>query len=395
MLNEFPQNFLWGAATSAHQVEGGNYNNDWWVWEQSHPQLESSGRACNHYNLFLEDFDLAKKLGHNAHRLSLEWSRIQPREGIFSDQETNHYLKVLRALKEHNFQVMLTLHHFTLPQWFACQGGFLKRNAPKLFGTFIEYVVKKFSDYVDFWITINEPNIYASNGFLQGKWPPGKKNLRQYLRVLNILAKTHRLAYQKIHALLPEAKVGIAQNYVFFEPDRPLLDKLTCYLAQKFWNQSFYQKTNGWHDFLGINYYFHNRLRLGIKPPFWQVRNCNQKVSDLDWEIYPNGLYAILLELQKMNLPIYITENGLADKEDKLRPQFIIDHLEAIQRACSDGVDVRGYFHWSLLDNFEWAHGFGPRFGLVAVDYQTQQRIPRPSAYLYNDWIKKSAKNNL
>ncbi len=389
-MSHFPTGFLWGAATSAYQVEGNNYNNDWWAWEQSHPQMESSGRACNHYNLFLEDFDLAKELGHNAHRLSIEWSRIQSQEGTFSEQETNHYLKVLRALKERNFQVMLTLHHFTLPQWLSRKGGFLKRNAPKLFALFVEYAVKKFSDYVDFWITINEPNIYASNSYLQGKWPPGSKNLRQYLRVLNQLAKCHRLAYQKIHALLPEAKVGIAQNYVFFEPDRPLLDKFACHFARKFWNQSFYQKTMGLHDFLGINYYFHHRLRSSFKPPFFKVKNRSQKISDLSWEIYPDGLYHILLELQKMNLPIYITENGLADQEDKLRPQFIMDHLEAIRRACAEGVDVRGYFHWSLLDNFEWAHGFGPRFGLVAVDYKTLKRTPRPSAYFYRDLIRKS-----
>lgn len=386
-FSKFPPDFLWGSATSAHQVEGGNYNNDWWEWEQKR-KLESSGQACNHYNLFQEDFDLAKNLGHNAHRLSIEWSRLEPKEGEFSTKEIHRYREVFKALKERGMKIMLTLHHFTIPLWFSQKKGFLNPKSPDYFIRFVELVVKKYSDYVDFWITINEPNIYASHGYLRGDWPPGEKSYWQYKKVIKNLARAHRLAYQKLHSLLPEAQVGIAQNYIYFEPYKGILNKIVYRMAKKFWNNDFYKRTRGSHDFLGINYYFHNRIRAKLKPPFYEVKNENRKVSDLGWEIYPEGLYQILWELKKYNLPIYITENGLADREDKLRSRFITDHIEAIRCALDQDILVRGYLHWSLLDNFEWAHGFAPRFGLVEVDYQTQERTIRASARVYADLIK-------
>jgi len=389
MPKDFPQNFLWGAATSAHQVEGNNRNNDWWEWEQAHKNLESSGEACDHYTLFREDFDLAKSLGHNAHRLSLEWSRIEPEEGKFSEREINHYITVLKALREQNFQVALTLHHFTLPLWFSQKGGFLNHKSRYYFTRFVETVVKKFSDYVDLWITINEPNVYAGFGYLQGKWPPGEKNFHKFKRALKNLVKSHKKAYAKIHALLPEARVGIAKNFVYFEPAKSFFDKIACRLADKFWNHLFYKKTKGYHDFLGVNYYYRDFIRTKLHRPFYQTENESQNISDLGWEIYPEGLYQILLKLKKYNLPIYVTENGIADKQDSLRPQFITQHIEAISRALAQNVPVHGYFHWSLLDNFEWAHGFTPRFGLVDIDYKTQKRTPRESAYRYKKIIEK------
>lgn len=389
MSKGFPRNFLWGTATSAHQVEGNNIHNDWWAWEQEKEDITHSGEAANQYHLFQEDFELAKQLGQNAHRLSLEWSRLEPRAGEFSKTETLHYRNVLQALKKRGFSVMLTLHHFTLPLWFARRGGFLQAEGVKLFLRFVEYVVKKFSDFVDFWITINEPNIYAANGYLTGKWPPGKESLILYARVLRKIAQAHLKAYQKIHALLPEARVGIAKNYIFLEPAQNSLDKIVCSFGNKFWNESFYKKTKGSHDFLGINYYFHGRIQAKLRPPFFEMRNLDEHVTDLMWEIYPEGLYQILLELTKHKLPIYITENGLADQKDEKRKKFITDHLDALKRAIAQGIDVRGYFHWSLIDNFEWAHGFGPRFGLVEIDYQTQKRIPRKSAYHYQNLIQE------
>lgn len=394
----FPQDFLWGAATSAYQVEGNNYNSDWWEWEQKRG-LESSGLACNHYNLFQEDFEQAKGLNHNAHRLSLEWSRLEPQEGNFNTKEINHYLQVFKALKEKGFKVMLTLHHFTLPLWLAKKGGFLHPKSVFYFTRFTELAVKKFSDYVDFWITINEPNVFASHGYLAGDWPPGKKNFWQYKKVINRLAECHKQAYKKIHALLPEAQVGIAKNYIYFDAASSPLDKLACKIAKKFWNNVFYKKTKGCHDFLGINYYFHYKIQAQLAPPFYKMKDAisdtrNNAISDLGWEIYPEGLYHILWELKKFNLPIYITENGLADQKDKHRAQFITKHIEMIQKAIAQNIDVRGYLHWSLIDNFEWARGFSPRFGLIEIDYRTQKRTARPSARVYANIIENAKCKN-
>ena len=382
----FPPNFLWGSATSSHQVEGNNDKNDWWLWEKE-KGLEQSGKACDHYHRFAEDFALAKSLNQNSHRLSLEWSRIEPEKGEWNEAEIEHYIQVLKTLKAEGMQVMLSLHHFTSPVWFAKKGGFLKRKNIFYFQRFAELAAKKFSDYVDFWITINEPNVYASHGYLSGNWPPGKKSFWQYQKLIRNLAASHKAAYRKIHKLLPEARVGIAKNYIDFEAGESWADKIACRLARCFWNNVFYQKTKGCHDFLGINYYFHNRIYASPRPPFYVVKNENKKTSDLGTEIYPEGLYHILLELKKYKLPIYITENGLADREDKLRGEFITQHIAVIERSIAQDIDVRGYFHWSLLDNFEWAHGFAPRFGLVEVDYATEKRIIRPSARIYADKI--------
>jgi len=391
MFINFPSSFLWGAATSAHQVEGNNFDNDWWEWEQKRG-LESSGLACNHYNLFAEDFSLAKSLQHNAHRLSIEWSRLEPKEGEFNEEEINHYLQVFKTLKENDLKIMLTLHHFTLPLWLAKKGGFLNNKITFYFIRFIELVVKKFSDYIDFWITINEPNVFASHGYLVGDWPPGKKSFWQYKKVIRRLAHCHQQAYKKIHTLLSEAQVGIAQNYIYFDADKSPFNKIACRMAKKFWNGDFYQRTRGYHDFLGINYYFYYKIQAQIKPPFYKIQKDisapqNKMISDLGWEINPEGLYKILLELKKFNLPIYITENGLADQKDRYRARSITQHIEMIKRAIAQDIDIYGYFHWSLIDNFEWLHGFKPRFGLIAIDYPTQERVIRSSARVYANII--------
>jgi len=388
MSKLFPPNFLWGAATSAYQVEGDNKNCDWCLWEKE-KGLKQSGKACDHYRSFAEDFALAKSLNHNAHRLSIEWSRIEPAEGAWNEMEIEHYIQVLKTLKAMNMQVMLTLHHFTLPLWFFQKGGFLKRKNIFYFQRFTELAAKKFSDYVDFWITINEPNVYASHGYLLGDWPPGAKSFLKYQKIIRNLALSHKAAYRKIHSLLPEAKVGIAKNYIDFEAGPGVADKIACYGARYFWNGVFYKKTKNCHDFLGINYYFHDRVYASLRPPFYIVKNQNKQVSDIGAEIYPEGLYRILIALGKYKLPIYITENGLADREDKFRAEFITQHIAAVEHAIAQGIDIRGYLHWSLLDNFEWAHGFSPRFGLIEIDYATQKRTVRNSAKVYASLIKK------
>ncbi len=400
---KFPKGFLWGAGTAAHQVEGGNVNN-WSEWETRNAKrlakealsmkkvswhaadkkqeekdaemFESknyiSGRACEHYQRFEEDFDIAKSLNHNAYRFSIEWSRIEPKEGKIDEKEIEHYRQVLLALKKRGIEPFVVLYHWTLPVWFAEKGGWLNPKAPYYFDRFVKIISENLFDLVDFWITLNEPNIYGGCSFLLGIHPPQNKNVFKYFKVLNNLAKAHKLAYRSLHLIDLDCQVGISKNNVYFEGG--LLAKLAHY----FWNKYFLNKIKEKQDFIGFNYYYRNRvkwLRFG--------QNENKEVSDMGWEIYPKGIYCVLKDLERYGKPIYITENGLADAKDKKREKFIKEHLFWIHKAIKSGVDVRGYLHWSLFDNFEWNKGLWPKFGLVDVDYKTMKRRVRRSARVY------------
>ena len=369
----FPEGFLWGTATSAYQVEGGIENSD---WSEGFP----AGRACDHYNLYEKDFDLIKKLNQTAFRLSIEWSRIEPEEGKFNEKEIEHYRKVLSALKSRNIKVMVTLHHFTNPAWLAEIGGWENPEIVFYFSRFARRIFIEYFDFVDFWITINEPLIYTSKSYLEGTWPPKIKSFFLSLKVIKNQIVCHKEIFDIFHKLKSDVRVGIAKNNIYFEPfnSKSNLDKFNISINRYFWNQFFLDRVRNHLDFIGLNYYFH----LKIKFPS-QIKNENKVVSDINWEIYPEGIYHILKELKKYGKSIYITENGLADAKDNKRSDFIKDHLYWIHKAISEGIDVQGYFHWSLIDNFEWEKGFEPRFGLIEIDYQTLERKPRPSAKFY------------
>ena len=386
------EQFLWGAATSAHQVEGHNVHNDWWHWEQKHPEVENSGAAADHFNRFDEDFRLAKELGHNAHRLSLEWSRLEVTPGEWSQQALAHYRAVLTSLRAYGLTSFVTLHHFTNPQWLADAGGWLDATTLGRFERYAEFVARELGDLVDFWVTINEPMVYATQSFWYGNWPPQEKSLGKMLRVTSNLAAGHNRAYDAIHQVLPQAKVGIAKHFVAFLPENTwhLDDLLVVGAANWFFNRRFMNQTRRSHDFIGVNYYQTNTKHVTVFPPRVDEEPWEGLRSDMDWAIRPEGLTHVLLEAKRYGLPLYITENGLADAADSRRADFIRSHLRAVEAAQKQGADVRGYLHWSLLDNFEWAYGYGPRFGLVEVDYRTQQRTPRPSAYVYKAIIEQA-----
>ncbi|KKS69436.1 hypothetical protein A3A14_01570 [Candidatus Daviesbacteria bacterium RIFCSPLOWO2_01_FULL_43_38] len=391
---KFPEGFLWGAATSAHQVEGNNTNSDWWEWEQRvQPEEKRSREACDQYNRYEEDFDLVKKLGHNAHRLSIEWSRIEPEEGVFNQEAINHYKAELKALKDRGITVMLTLHHFTNPLWFAKKGGWESFRAPYYFQRFVKKIVPELKDYVDLWITINEPGVLMWGSYLSGKWPPQKKSNLASIKVLWHLMKAHKKAYKTIHKLIPNAKVGIAQNVQSFTAfhKHSLIEQLGVIFSDFMTNHIFFTFTKGRHDFLGMNYYFHNRLKRnkGIMPKIVDVSAYSKEVSDMGWEVFPEGIFNVLTDFAD-GLPIYITECGIATSNDDRRIRFLMQYLQEVYRAIQAGVKVKGFFYWSLLDNFEWADGFDPRFGLVEMDYTTQKRTPRPSALVYADIIKNN-----
>ena len=384
----FPKGFLWGAATSAYQVEGGNIHSDW-------ENFKSAGKATDQYNLYEKDFDLAKSLGHNSHRLSIEWSRIEPEEGKFDEAEIRHYIKLLKYLKSLNLTVMLTLHHFTNPKWFSQKGGWERGGNVKYFLRYVEKIVPEFNEFVDLWITINEPGVYMWQSYLMGIWPPQKRSKWIAFKVLWNLAKAHKKAYKIIHKLEPNAKVGIAHNIISFDAfhHHSVLEGIFEWGYDVFGNHLIYLLTGKTHDFLGINYYFNQYISFNGTarlPKIVDISVSKKDVSDLGWEIYPEGIFDILIDISDFHLPVYITENGIASTNDDRRVRFLIGYLKEIYHAIQLGVDVKGYFHWSLIDNFEWADGFEPRFGLIEVDYATQKRLVRPSAHVYEEIIKRN-----
>lgn len=390
---QFPRNFLWGASNAAYQVEGGNDHADWWQWEKKAGK-ENSGSACRHYDLYESDFDLAKGLHHNAHRLSIEWSRIEPENGRFSEAALKHYVDVILALRARNIEPVVTLHHFTNPVWLADFGGWTDKRAVFYFLRYAGHVVRALANHVRYWITINEPTIYFSHAYMLGVWPPQDTSIWKGLIVKNRLAAAHIAVYRMIHHVYKERKlsrpwVSIAQHMQAFVPCIGSVKNLfAAFLRHKWFNLNFIDRMvhRKALDFIGLNYYSRQLVELEK----WGFRNltldvCKShhhpvKKNSLGWDIYPEGLEELLLKLKKYRLPVMITENGICTSDDALRWDFIASHLRHIHKAMEQGVSVTGYLYWALLDNFEWDKGFGPRFGLIDVDYQTQQRTVRESA---------------
>lgn len=415
---QFPRGFLWGAATSAYQVEGGITNNDWAEWARAGKVAKSAGIACDHYNRFREDFDLAQEMDHNAHRFSIEWSRIEPEEGVFSNEAIEHYRDVLLALHERHIEPVVTLFHYTFPLWMAKKGGWESNELEDHFLRYVTRMAAEFGDLVRWWITINEPVVQAYKGWLLGQWPPGKsEDFPGAIKVVRRMMRSHVKAYHAIHEHRPDAMVSVAKHLLAFSPCDPdrfsdrisvrireylfnglLLDALHTGVMRVpglFWERLPSGRTL---DFIGINYYTRDFVHntgldfpgmLGNACPTGHHRHIGKRNS-LGWEVYPEGLAYFLRRLRRYKLPILITENGVPATNDNDRWTFIYLHLWQVARAIDDGVPLLGYLYWSLLDNYEWADGFKPRFGLVAVDYATQERTIRHSARLLAKVIRRN-----
>jgi len=408
---EFPKGFLWGAATSSHQVEGGQHN-DWSEWEKKNadrlaaesrhydnphwerfakqaadPKNYLSGAACDEYHRYEEDFDILGELHLDAYRFSLEWSRIEPEEGRFDGQAIEHYRQVISSLRARNIEPFVTLWHWTLPIWLAEQGGTSARRFPFYFERYAKKIAETLGDDIRFWITLNEPDVHTSFAYLLGQWTPEKKNPFFAIRAYCKLIKAHNLAALAIKSIRPDAQIGISKHQVYFEMARPtLVNKIIKFAADWPWNFYFLNRIDRHQDFIGMNSYQRKIVDNGLDVAGSGVDPESDKdriQTEFGWEYSPESIYGALMELKKYDKPVYITENGIADSTDGLRPRFIRDSLAAIHRAIGDGMDIRGYFYWSLLDNFEWDKGFWPRFGLVHVDYATQKRTIRQSARLY------------
>lgn len=397
-MANFPEGFLWGASTSAHQVEGNNLNSDWWHWEQNGHGRGPSGAATNHYSLYEADFDLAGRLNHNSHRFSLEWSRVEPLQNQFSPEGIGHYKQVVAALKARGIEPVVTLHHFTNPTWFSREGGWLNPEAARIFCRYARRMVEELSEDVKFWITINEPVVLCYFGYVKGIWPPGARSLREARQALANLLSAHLEAYRIVHDVyrekyLDSPMVSIAQNIQLFHPcarSFRLMNKFAVYLRDinvNYGPVDFLAKKKSL-DFIGVNYYGRQFLRFApfsASGLFAEECLCPEHSSramrnSLGWEIYPKGMLEVLLKMKKYRLPVIITENGVCTQDDNLRWYYISEHLKSVSEALLYDVDVRGYLYWSLLDNFEWHEGFVPRFGLVEVDYANFQRRIRKSA---------------
>jgi beta-glucosidase len=407
----FPRGFLWGTATAAHQVEGNNTNNQWWAWEQEPGRIlegSKSGLACDWWNgRWREDFDRAAETFQNAHRLSVEWSRIQPTPDRWDEEALDRYLEILRGLQERGIMPMITLHHFTDPLWISESGGWENEETVKHFEKFVRKAVETFKDYVSYWTTINEPNLYAFGGYLLGNFPPGQKSLPTTLRVMANLVRGHAAAYHAIHEIQPTARVGIAHHYRGIMPAKSWspLDRLFTSLMNSLSNEAIPQslakgvfrtplgnqripQAKGTQDYIGINYYTIDIVGFSPSQPGFLRRGFRpgstvSKTGFLANE--PEGMFDAIRWARQFGKPILITENGIEDADDSLRPAYLAQHIHQMWRAVNFNYPVKGYFHWSLVDNFEWERGWSQRFGLWALDEQTQGRRKRPSADLYGE----------
>lgn len=410
----FPPGFWWGTASSAHQTEGDNTNNQWWQFEQQPGavrQGDRSGLACDGWRNAEQDFDRMAALGLNAHRLSVEWSRIEPRPNEFDHTAIDRYRAMLDALRTRGIRPMVCFHHFTDPLWFYKRGGWEQAESPARFQRFVSKTAAALGDLCDWWLTMNEPLVNVAQGWFQGIWPPQSRNPVRAMRVYRHLLKAHGAAYHAIHAVQPDAEVSYAKAVRLFHGLRPnhpgdrYAAGLRRYLYEHVWFMAtvdgkirppvgapdFDPLLADSFDFTAINYYTHYLVRCTPNPLALfgkDLYSADGEYSDYGRngpysEYYPQGLAQICREVSAFGKPILITENGLPDRDDDLRPKWLLGHLAALHRAIADGCDVRGYFHWTLVDNFEWSEGWGLRFGLIELDPETQARRPRPSAALY------------
>lgn len=422
MIKKFPSGFVWGVSTAAHQIEGGLMN-DWTEWEQTHattfatdapskfaktspvweqikPEATSpanyiSGIADDSFHKYREDVGLMVELGVTASRFSIEWARIEPKEGEVDQTAIQHYKDVIAELRKHGIEPWVTTLHRTLPAWVAKQGGWANKKTVRDYGEYVTKLAEEFGSDVKFWMPLNEPVLNVGGGFVVGIIPPGKKNIFTALRAYGNMIAAHNHAYDILHKHIRDSQVGCAHAAVYAEGFQNkwynnALVALLHYLA----NWKFLNGIKDHVDFIGIQYYTRGVLKLTTKNFLPSIQNVPMPGprSDLVEEIYPVGLYNYARMIwQRYHKPIYVTENGIADRNDTYRAQYIKDHVAEIHRAIEDGIDMRGYFHWSLIDNFEWDTGFWPRFGLAAVDRQTLTRTLRPSAKVYSDIIKNNS----
>jgi beta-glucosidase len=388
MTTTFPNGFVWGTATAAHQTEGGNWNNDWWAWEHAPGTAveEPSGDACDHYWRYPQDLDLLAELGFGAYRFSLEWSRIEPEEDEWSRAELDHYRRMVDACRERGLLPVVTFHHFTTPRWLAAQGGWTNPVASERFARFCERAGTHLGDGIGMACTINEPNIVPLMGHLMGMFPPGRTDdLDGYARATDVLVDAHRRAYDALKGCPGDYPVGLTLSMSDWAAEPGHEDRIDEFRSE---HEDVYLEAARGDDFLGVQAYSRTRVgAAGVLGPEPGV-----EVLDMGYEYWPRAVEASIRHaVEVTGVPVYVTENGIGTEDDTLRVRYLRESLTGVARAIDDGLDVRGYFHWSLMDNFEWAFGYRLKFGIVAVDRATQTRTIKPSARWLADVIRANA----
>ncbi len=415
----FPDNFLWGTATSSHQVEGQNDNNDWWAWEHQPDRIlhnQKSGNACDWWNgRWKEDFDRAAEDGQNSHRLSIEWSRIEPGPALWDDDALAYYSEILQGALDRGLVPMVTLHHFTNPLWISERGGWENPETVKYFERYVHKVVSVLKEFVRLWVTINEPNVYMYESYGSGMFPPGKKDTQSWPHVARNLIRGHAAAYHAIHSLQEDALVGVAHHHRGFRPAnaRNPIERMMVRVRSRTFNNLFARAFTDGHmrllhwrdripeakksqDYLGLNYYTVEEFgfdpmnpgsffREGVLP-----ESAEKSPTGFIANI-PEGMRIALKWARAFGLPIYVTENGIEDKGDTIRPGYLLRHLLEVWKAANMNWQVKGYYHWSLVDNFEWDRGWTQRFGLWELDRVSQKRTRRPSSELYAEICKTNS----
>lgn len=379
----FPEGFEWGASMSGYQTEGQGENTDWWLLENK-GGAPASGRAADSWNRWRDDLDIACELGLTTFRISTEWARVEPENGTFDLEAVEHYAEVLREAKRRGLKTMVVLWHFTNPAWLAPGSDWVWYKTPSLFERYARLMAQHLGGLVDHWATINEADTYVWRGYIVGEWPPERKDAWQaaYLAYRGFAAG-HKRARRAIKDVLGnETPVGLTHLLAWphAAQTRGRFSAGTVMMWNLLANDLFLNMVAKHTDWLGVQYYHDSPAHLT------RIDNSDGSWphSDMGWRIVPEGLYEVVMRTwRRYRIPMMVTENGLADAADAQRARFIIDHLAWLHRAISEGADVRGYLHWSLIDNFEWSHGFGPRFGLAEVDYETFSRTIRPSARIY------------
>lgn len=406
----FPPDFQWGVATASHQVEGHNTNNQWWAWEHGPGHIaegHTSEKACNWWENAEADFDRAAAMNLTTLRLSIEWSRVEVAPGHIDTAALDRYRDMLRALLDRGLTPMVTLHHFSNPLWLAEKGGWTNPDVVPYFTRYVNQVVNALGDYATRWCTINEPNVYASLGYVTGEFPPGVRDLRTASTVLKHMLQAHARAYRHIHERQPDAEVGLAHNLRFFDPANPnnLRDRAAAALHDLWFNRTTPAAVwKGWWlpplgfgpafaqrhtlDWLGLNYYTRDLVAFDREGNIAGLARTEHspEAEPLEGgygELYPEGLARALKRLARLGIPIHITENGIPDRDDDQRPRALLLHLHQLWQAIQENIPVKSYYHWTLVDNFEWAEGWTLRFGLIELDPETQVRTARPSADLY------------
>ena len=385
---DFPDGFRWGTATAAHQIEGGNVNNDWWRWEHAPGSgvAEPSGDACDSWHRWNEDADLVVGLGLDHYRFSLEWSRIEPAPGEWSVSALDHYRRICDYLRDRNVEPIVTFHHFTTPAWLAEAGGWEKGETVDRFAEFCQRSAAAMGESIGRACTINEPNVVATMGYVMGMFPPGREDPGAAKAVSENLVSAHREAVDAIRSAVPGLPVGLTLSMTDYQAVEGGEERAAH--IRSVHEDIFLDATTG-DDFLGVQTY----TRMLIGPDGWVGPEPGVIVLPMGYELWPDALAACLRRAWKVTsggVPLWVTENGIGTDDDSQRVGFVASALKGVLDVIAEGVDVRGYAYWSLLDNFEWAFGYRPKFGLVTVDRATFERRPKPSAL----WLSEVARAN-